>query len=333
MELPINPLARFIDIYEELNKTKGYFVDSSSLRFAAITALCCKGEASDVARQIRSKGDEIKELSGWFGELNSPLRFIVSSILVLNDDDAADFLDEVKRVGKMFREADLRRGGIYETMAILLLRINGNKEPIQQDVIIKFKEIYEQMKKHHWWLTGPDDFPACAALTGINEQPPKVCDTVERIYQALKSKGFSSGDPLQTAANLLYLSNLDPNEAASRYHNISTLFKQKGVSIWQSDYDELAILSFLDHSAEVIVTRVLEHRERMKELRPQPDINITFNLAAGITFLELVQRDKSHELITGAKALIDMQNVINAQQAAAASAASSACVVSASASG
>ena len=265
--------------------------------------------------------------------MRSPLRFIVSSILVLNEDTATDFLDEVKRVGKMFREANLRRGGIYETMAILLLRLNENKGPIKKDTIIKFKEIYEQMKKHHWWLTGPDDFPACAALTGLNESPHQICKTVERIYQALNSKGFSSGDPLQTASNLLYLSNLDPHEAASRYHNISTLFKQKGVSIWQSDYDELAVLSFLDHSAESIVELVLEHRERMKQLRPKPDINITFNLAAGITFLELVQRDKNHELITETKALIDMQNIINAQQAAAGAAAASACAASSSASG
>ncbi len=332
MKLPGDPLPRFIKIYEELNKAKGFFGDASSLRFAAITAISCKGDASEVSKKIRVTGDEIKELSGWFGELRSPLRFIVSGILVLNGDSAADFINEVKRVNDMFREANLRRGGIYETMAILLLRINESQKPVKWDTIIRFKEIYEQMKKHHWWLTGPDDFPACAVLTGLNESPYKICNTVEKIYQTLLKKSFSSGDPLQTAANLLYLSNLNPDEAASRYHRLSTVFRRKGVSIWQSDYDELAILSFLEHSAESIVDLVLKHRERMKRLRPKPDKSITFNLASGIAFLELVQLDKNHEIITGTKALINMQNIINAQQAAAAAAAaSSACAASSAA--
>lgn len=66
MKLPGDPLPRFIKIYEELNKAKGFFGDASSLRFAAITAISCKGDASEVSKKIRVTGDEIKELSGWF---------------------------------------------------------------------------------------------------------------------------------------------------------------------------------------------------------------------------------------------------------------------------
>lgn len=100
------------------------------------------------------------------------------------------------------------------------------------------------------------------------------------------------------------------------------------MSIWQSDYDELAILSFLDHPASCVVERVLENRRRMESLRPKPDRSLTFNLAAGIALLELVQLDAELRKITDAKALMDMQAVINAQQAASAAAASSAATAS-----
>ena len=322
--LPADPLSRFRDLYGALNAERGWFGDPSSLRFAAMTAVTCKGSPVEVASAIRSMAEEIKQLSGWFGELNSSLRFIVSAILVLNRDRASDFLAEVKRGRELFRQADLRRGGIYETMAVLILRLQNDLSPINAEAVVRFKAIYEEMKRHHWWLTGPDDFPACAILVGQEASPGEIGEAIERIYQALNQNGFSTGDPLQTAANLLYLSRLDPAVVSERYFELANGFRQSGVAIWQSDYDELAILTFLSHSPYRVVERVIEHRKAIEELKPKPDRSLTFNLAASIAFLELVQLDENCEAITDAKALMDMQSIINAQQAAAAAAASSA---------
>ncbi len=330
--LPADPLNRFRDLYDVLNAERGWFGDPSSLRFAAMTAVTCQGSPTEVASAIRSMAEEIKRLSGWFGELNSSLRFIVSAILVLNRDSASDFLAEVERGRELFRQASLRRGGIYETMAILILRLQNDRGPITADAVVRFKAIYEEMKRHHWWLTGPDDFPACAILVGQEASPGEIGAAIERIYQALNETGFSTGDPLQTAANLLYLSRLDPDVAAERYFELANGFRQSGVAIWQSDYDELAILTFLNHPPYRVVERVLEHRKAMEELKPKPDRSLTFNLAASIAFLELVQLDENHESITDAKALMDMQSIINAQQAAAAAAASSAAATAAASS-
>ena len=67
--LPSDPLSRGVEIYNELNKNKGFFGDSSSLRFVVISVVCCEGSASEVADERRVKSEEIKDLSGWFGEL------------------------------------------------------------------------------------------------------------------------------------------------------------------------------------------------------------------------------------------------------------------------
>jgi hypothetical protein len=330
--LPADPMSRFVAVYEMLDAERGWFGDPSSLRFAAMAAVVSPGEPSDVARGIRRISDEIKTQSGWFGALNSPLRFIVSAMLYANGDDAAPFLAEVERGQAMFRDAGLRRGGIYETMAILIMRLRADKQPIASSTVDRFQAIYEEMKRHHWWLTGPDDFPACAILVAQPESPVEIGERIEQIYQSLHAAGLTTGDPLQTAANLLYLARLDPSEAASRFRDLARGFRESGVSIWQSDYDELAILTFLDHPPTSIIGRVLENRAKMQELRPKPDRSLTFNLAASITFLELVKLDRGMKEITDAKALMDMQAIINAQQAAAAAAASSAAVCAASAS-
>ena len=145
-------------------------------------------------------------------------------MLYANGDAADPFLSEVDRVQAMFRDAGLRRGGIYETMAILIMRLRADKQPIASGTVDRFQAIYEEMKRHHWWLTGPDDFPACAILVGQPESPVEIGDRIEQIYQSLHAVGFSSGDPLQTAANLLYLARLDPTEAASRFRDRHMVF-------------------------------------------------------------------------------------------------------------
>ena len=131
---------------------------------------------------------------------------------------------------------------------------------------------------------------------------------------------------------MLYLARLDPVVAAGRYSELANGFRQNNVAIWQSDYDELAILTFLSHPPCRVVARVLEHRKAMEELKPKPDRSLTFNLAASIAFIELVQLDDNLEAITDAKALMDMQSTINAQQAAAAAASSAAITASATSS-
>ena len=328
--LPADPMSRFVAVYKMLDAERGWFGDPSSLRFAAMAAVLSPGEPLDVARGIRRIADDIKTESGWFGALNSPLRFIVSAMLYANGDGAAEFLAEVERVQAMFRDAGLRRGGIYETMAILIMRLRADKQPIATSTVDRFQAIYEEMKRHHWWLTGPDDFPACAILVSQPESPVEIGDRIEQIYRSLNAVGLPSGDPLQTAANLLYLARLDPAEAASRFRDLSRGFRQSGVSIWQTDYDELAILSFLKHTPATVIDRVLSNRAQMEELRPKPDRSLTFNLAASITFLELVKLDRKMKEITDAKALMDMQAIITAQQAAAGAAASSAAVCASS---
>ena len=329
--IPDDPLARFTAIHGALNAERGWWSDAACLRFAAMTAVTCPGDPTSVAARIREVAKNIKQQSGWFGELNSPLRFIISALLTANNDSATGFIREVESAGRIFRDAGLRRGGIYETMAILILRMQNGLEPIEQPMVDRFQTIYEQMKKYHWWLTGPDDFPACAILTGQEESAAEIGSQIEQIYQTLHSAGLAKGDPLQTAANILYLAGLPANEVATRFSELASGFRQNGVSIWQSDYDELAILSFLDHAPDIVIERVLQNRREMERLRPKPDRSLTFNLAAGITFLELIRLDRDLSKITDAKAMMDMQAVINAQQAAAAAAASSAAVAASTA--
>ena len=145
-EVPADPMSRFVAVYRMLDAERSWFGDASSLRFAAMAAVVAPGEPPDVARGIRRIAEDIKVESGWFGALNSPLRFIVSAMLYANGDAVAPFLAEVDTVQDMFRAAQLRRGGIYETMAILIMRLRADKHPITEGTVDRFQAIYEEIE-------------------------------------------------------------------------------------------------------------------------------------------------------------------------------------------
>ena len=331
MYLPKEPLRRFMDVFDALNAERGWFSDALSLKFTSMAAITCPGDPKGIATAIRAIADELKERSGWFGELTGSLRFIVAAMLLQNDDRPADFMVEVDRVRDLFRNARLRRGGSYEVMAVLVLRASG-KAPINAPEVERFKAIYKEMRKHHWWITGVADFPACAILVGQKGSPEAIGEDIEAIYQELHSVGFKKGDPLQTAANLLYLAKETPNVIASRYYALADAFRRESTRIWQTEYDELAILSFLTEPAANIVEQVLQNQQAIRQMRPKPARSLAFNLASSVTFVELIQRHEKVEGITDAKAMMDMQAIINAQQAAVMAATTAAVVASSSAS-
>lgn len=331
IHLPKDPVNRFFDLYQALKDKGSWLSQPSTFRFAAVAALTCPGKVNEVADAIWSTANDISEQVGWFSQLRSSIRFVVSAMLVLHGDRASRFLTDADAANKLFREHGLRRGGMFEILAILILRLHQHNEPITPAQVKRFKEIYEAMKSHHWWLTGPDDFPACAILTSCSQTPKRIGEQIERIYQGLTEAGFSKGDPLQTASNLLFLTGLPCSTIVNRYATLATAFKARKVSIFQSDYDELTILSFLDHQPNRVADRVLEITEELKRIQPRVGRNMRFNLGSSLTFLELVQKDRNLTLIHDAKALMDMQTIISAQQAAAVAAAAGAAAAASSA--
>ena len=320
MQIPDDPVARYAELLAALKPDRGWFqnlfTDVAPLRFAAIAVVTTDGTAAEVADGVHAIAEELKERSGWFGELNGSMRFIVAAVLLQNSDTAADFLTAVEATRAEFRRQKLKRGGAYEAMAALILR-GPEKQAIPPGVVDRFKAIYEEMSRHQWWLTGVDDFPACAVLTRKAGEPQAIGAAVEAIYQALHAAGFKKGNPLQTAANLLYLAGETPEVIAARCHALAEAFRAERTRVWQSEYDELAVLAFLDRPTDEVVQRVLRNQAAIRELAPRPDRALAFNLASSLAFVELVREGAAASPVAETKAMLDLQAILNAQQAAA----------------
>ncbi len=318
-----DPWDRFVAIHDAFDADRGFFGDRVPLRFATVTLLAIDEPATDLVARVRAEDEALSSSLGWFSNIGASIRIMIAALLVKSGDSAGAFLAEVERTTQLFRAAKVRRGSIYETIAVLVMRQRLNGAPITEAHVERFKAIYEEMKRHHWFLTGPDDFPACAILTTQPGEPREIGDGIEAIYRALhKDTDAWRGEALQTASNVLYLSGLAPAEIADRFSRITEGFRSAGVRIGQAEYDEVAVLSFLARPVEGIVQSVVEGRDRVRgELRGVGK-SMAFSLGSSIAFVRLVAGHTSLGPLADAKMLLDMQSIIAARQAASAAAAS-----------
>ncbi len=305
LSIPEDPIDRLRSIYETLEKDRRWWRGSMRLRYAAMAAICTEGSPASIAEGIRSVDRGIKDASPWNMDVGSHIRFIIGSILYQNGDSARGFVREVECVRKMFRAEKLHRALAMEMMAVLVLRIQSGGSSISRQTIRRFREIYNEMKQHHRWLTGPDDFPACAILTGQEGTPRVIGEKTEEIYSELRASKFPGGNPLQTAANLLFLADGTPQQLADKMSHLKSEFRNRKVRISQMNFDELAILAFLNQPAEKVVSDVVANREELKKVRPRFDSGTLFNASVGVTFVKFFETGVNMVSVNQAKTVID----------------------------
>jgi len=307
----VDPFDRFQALFEALQARGG---DPDSLRLVAITLLGMAGEPDAIVARVLACDGQLAQRFGWWSSTSSDTRRVLASQLVKADDRADAFLAEVDRVGALFRAMGVRRGGVYETLAVLVLRRTLGGAPATRAHAERFAAIYREMKRHHWWLTGPEDFPACAMLVGSHADPVAIGRGIEAIYRALHERAaLWQGDALQTAANILYLSNLGAHEIADRFALIVQQFRAAGAKIGQQEYDDLAILCFLALPVERIVATVIAIRDRLTARRWWSRRG-NLGLATNLAFVPLAGEDGALGPLADAKLLLDIQALVAARQ-------------------
>ncbi len=300
------PLERYRDIMAVLASERDWWGDSYWLRFAAQAAVLCPDPPATIASRIRLLAEALAKHASWYESLASPARFVVAAMLIQHHIPVNVFVAEHRRIADLFQEVGLRHGGFPHTMAVLILHLSQQGTPIGMMEAERLKAIYDQMKRFHWWLTGPDDLPACAALAQCQGTAEVAVARAEDAYQQLYTAGVSRGTHLQTAANLLPLANAPIDQAVRRFLALRTAIEQRSGALAQERYDAVAVLSLLEHRPEMVAERVAAVRRELELFQPDHAGVSTFALAADLTFLDLVRLGPDGEAITDASALAAM---------------------------
>lgn len=318
----IDPLERFFALEAAFDADRGLLGDHVPLRLVAANLVLCPGEPHEIAAEVRRLTEQLSARLPMFSHIIAPIRLLIAAVLLQRDDQVEPLLAEVERVRAIMRELGMRRMEVYEVVAILALRIRSGLAPIRREQVERLRDIYAEMKRHHWLLTGPEDYPACAFLS---DQPRSVADIGARanaIYEGLRERArLWRGDPLQTASNMLALSPLEPGELVDRFVTLASGFDEAGVRIRQGEYDEVAVLCFLAQPARLIVETVVDYATQIRERLRWANRSTAFGLAGNLAFVRLLGNDPQLGALADAKTLLDMQTIIAARQAAAAAAA------------
>jgi hypothetical protein len=318
----VDPLARFFELEAAFDAERGFLGDHVPLRLVAANLVLSPGEATEIASEVRTLTEQLRERLAFFSQVSPAIQLLAAAVVLQRGDQPEALLAEVTRVRGMMRELRMRREEVYEFVAILALRIRNALAPIEQPQVQRLHDIYAQMKKHHWFLTGPEDYPACAFLVGQARSPQEIAARANAVYEGLRTRANAwRGDPLQTASNMLVLSPLEPDELVDRFVTLATEFDAAGIRIRQAEYDEVAVLCFLAQPANRIVEAVVDYTTQIRERLRWANKATAFGLAGNLAFVRLLGNDPELGALADAKALLDMQTVIAARQAAAAAAA------------
>lgn len=301
------------ELYTALDHQGAWDTVSGDIRpalwLAAVVLSAAPGAPDELARATRGHyATLVRGVDLWAG-ITPPLQVLIAAQMIEHDDDPTAYMAEVERVWRMFRAAALRDGKGHEYLAVQVLRRTLGRA-IEPADVSRFGAIYEAMKRHHWWLTGPDDLLACATLVGLDEQPAVIGAGADEIYQALRGAGVWAGDALQGASHTLYLAGTSPTEICERLIALRAAFRARDEAV---DLEELAFLCLLARPIEAIVELVLTYHRRMLRLIGGPWGSRALGLAVDLAFFGLAVQDPKLAVLADAKLLLSAQRVSRAQ--------------------
>jgi hypothetical protein len=310
----MDSIERYLEVYEGLRRRKRWSTGNEVLRFAALTLAAT--DIADAGADLEATAKILSDEAGGFSPLSSAIRHAVAAILIRRGLDPVATVHRTKETLGAFKEIKLSRSGARPVLAALILVLDAEGATPNRDTIARLKAIIDRWNEDHWFLTGVDDYPMAAMHATRDLSVEQIGVEAEQIYQLLKAARFSTGEQLQLASQLLMFSDQGPREAALRFERTAKVLKRAKQRVWQSHYDEVALLVLSGGHPDEVVPKVIEYRDRLRAVKPRPTADIAFSLAAGLALAEEAERMQDLEGAAAAANLRAVQAIIEAQQAA-----------------
>ncbi len=305
------PLDRYRSITGALSAEGLRPHDYAWLRFAVHAAILPPEEPQDIAERITALAALLLKEAMWFRDLATPMRHVVAAMLVRQNVPLADFLVHHTQSISILRDAGLRAASFYETMAVLILYMRPREAPFGRDEAMRIKDIYDRMKKNHWWLTGTNGVPHCAALSLCAGSAESLVGQSEEIYQDLRALGMTSGFHLRSAAHILTMNTIPVRSRLDRWMAIADGMENHLGPLGADKYELLAVLSLLDHRADWIVRKFFAVANELDQLQHNLAGLTNHIIAADLTVLDLMRFDDSNEHFSDAESIDAMLRTLH----------------------
>jgi hypothetical protein len=184
-------------------------------------------------------------------------------------------------------------------------------ESYRVSVVKKAKEVYDQMKIKHPWITGGDDYPLALLIA----HGGKSIDRVEAIYSGLHDKGLKKGNQLQSLSNILSLSNDEEYVLIDRVIELIERCHKNGFKVNSIMYPGIGLIALVENDQKnmsnvIEVTRELKKTKKFKWLEK----NLLFMFAVTIV-AEDIKQELSIKTIHETTLNITIEQIVMAQTA------------------
>ena len=203
----------------------------------------------------------LKSRAGIFSNFRGSDELLVRCKMALSRDPAAyfDHLEsEYRRIKTFF-------SGEQTVLAAMILAEQGSSEGLAE----KTKQIYQDMKTAHPWLTSENDLPFAALMAVTGRDSVSVYAEAEEIYEILKKNLRADRDTLQMLSHILAIRSGRADAKCEKLCALAGGLKAARHSLGRGS--RLAILGLLADSglpAEALVERICETDDFLKQHKP-----------------------------------------------------------------
>lgn len=288
--------------FSEVSKTAGWTVDK---RIAlAVTNIYLSRKLPFDANVHEGAVETIKKNEGWTSPLRSHLLHVAAALIAVKEENVESSLKLINE-----NQQKLNNTGFWKTsytyLAALLM-----KNP---EEAVRARGLYEEMKKHHKFLTSNEDIPYAVLLGNREGSIEERAATMNMYYRDLREQGFTMGNDLQWLSQVMTFDSpsYDPG-MVGRVLAIHQFFKEENIKIRLTQYPVLGFLAVTRVDGKALQEIVQNTRELEK--------NKIFRWYKDMAFSTAVQQAMTDNLeaqdISAMTFSTSLETLMQAQQAA-----------------
>ena len=227
--------------FEQVKSAVGWTVDKRiSLLIASYYVTTGK---TFNGKLLLETSDAIKKKTGWFSPLRSHIHFMMAAFLENNQKHPEVSVDELLSKQEILKSAGFKTNA-YSFLSALLLSEHAED---QKSEAHSAKNLYDEMKKNHPFLTQADDYPYAIMLGKLEGDSKERATTMHRYYTELRPQGFYMSNDLQWVSQILtYASPIYDANMVSKAVHIRDQLKNAGVKVRMTHYAMVGFLAMLD---------------------------------------------------------------------------------------
>lgn len=295
-------IKRIEQTFSDVSKTAGWAVDK---RIAlAVTNLYLSHDQTFNAEAHEAAVEIIKKNEGWTSPLRSHLLHIAAAFMVIKEGDVEHSLELVNQ-----NQKELNNAGFWKTsytyLGALLMK---NPEQAEQA-----KKLYEEMKKHHKFLTSNEDIPYAVLLSSREGALEERAATMNMYYRDLREQGFTMGNDLQWLSQIMTFDSPDYDpKMVGRVLAIQQFFKEEKIKIRLAQYPVLGFLAVTQVDGEALQ----EIAENTRELEKKKIFRWYKDMAFSTAVQQTMADNIDAQDISAMAFSTSLETLMQAQQAA-----------------